>query len=154
VDGATLGGPLRKNKAFFFLSYQGTREANGATDQSLYKNALIAPGLTNDRSAATLMTAFHVPSIDPIALKLLNFKLPNAQFLIPTPQTDTGRVTGTALSTFHEEQFNTNIDYHINANDLVTGKCFFAHAPLFSALSGSNFSVPSSLPGFGTFLNV
>jgi hypothetical protein len=34
VYGAIFGGPLRKNKAFFFVSYQGTREANGATDQA------------------------------------------------------------------------------------------------------------------------
>src|SRR5437667_1487896 len=114
VYGATLGGPLRKNKTFFFVSYQGTREANGATDQSLYKDVLIAPGLTDDRSAATLMNEFQVPSIDPISLKLLNFKLPNGQFLIPTPQTASGRVTGTALSTYHEEQFQSNLDYHIS----------------------------------------
>src|SRR5437016_3116283 len=154
VYGATLGGPLRKNKAFFFVSYQGTREANGATDQSLYKDVLIAPGLTDDRSAATLMNEFQVPSIDPISLKLLNFKLPNGQFLIPTPQTASGRATGTALSTYHEEQVNTNVDYHISPNDFITGKFFFAHAPLFSALAGSNFGGPSSLPGFGTFINV
>ena len=154
VYGATLGGPLRKNKAFFFVSYQGTREANGATDQSLYKDVLIAPGLTDDRSAATLMKEFQVPSIDPISLKLLNFKLPNGQFLIPTPQTASGRATGTALSTYHEEQFNTNLDYHISPNDFITSKFFFAHAPLFSALSGSNFGRPSSVPGFGAFINV
>src|SRR5713101_3541002 len=45
VYGATVGGPLRKNMAFSFVSYQGTREANGATDQSLYKSVLIAQGL-------------------------------------------------------------------------------------------------------------
>jgi len=28
VYGATLGGPIRKNRAFFFVSYQGTRETN------------------------------------------------------------------------------------------------------------------------------
>jgi len=154
VYGTTLGGPLRKNKAFFFVSYQGTRAANGATDQSLYKDALIAPGLTDDRSAATLMKDFEVPSIDPISLKLLNFKLPNGQFLIPTPQTASGRVTGTALSTYHEEQFNSNLDYQISPSNFMTGKFFFAHAPLFSALSGSNFGRPSSVPGFGTFINV
>src|SRR5438477_2086550 len=154
VYGATLGGPLRKNKAFFFISYQGTREANRATDQSLYKSVLIAPGLTDDRSAATLMKEFGVPSVDPISLELLNFKPPNGQFLIPTPQTASGRVTGTALSTYHEEQFNTNLDYHISPSDFITGKFFFAHAPLFSALSGSNFGRPSSVPGFGTFINV
>src|SRR5437762_6435605 len=115
VYGATMGGPLRKNKAFFFFSYQGTREANGATDQSLYKSVLIAPGLTDDRSAATLMKEFGVPSVDPISLQLLNLRFPNGQFLIPTPQNAEGRVTGTALSTYHEEQFNTNLDYRVGA---------------------------------------
>jgi Carboxypeptidase regulatory-like domain/TonB dependent receptor-like, beta-barrel/TonB-dependent Receptor Plug Domain len=153
VYGATLGGPLRKNRAFFFAAYQGTREANGATDQSLYKSVLIAPGLTNDRSAATLMSTFGVASIDPIALKLLNLQLPNGQFLIPTPQTATGRVTGTALSTYHEEQFSANVDYR-RSRDLLTGKFFFAHAPLFSALAGSNFGTPASLPGFGTQITI
>ena len=154
VYGATLGGPLRKNKMFFFLSYQGTREANGATDQSLYKDVLIAPGLTNDRSAATLLNTFGVASIDPISLKLLNLKLPNGQFLIPTPQTSDGLVTGTALSTYHEEQFNANLDYRSGSRDSLAGKFFFAHAPLFSALSGSNFGTPSTLPGFGTWIDV
>jgi hypothetical protein len=154
VYGGTVGGPLRKNRAFFFVAYQGTREANGATDQSIYKSVLIASGLTNDRSAATLMNEFGVPSIDPISLKLLNFKLPNGNFIIPTPQTADGLVTGTALSTYHEEQFNTNLDYRVSARDLIAGKFFFAHSPLFSAISGSNFGKPSSLPGFGTFINV
>jgi hypothetical protein len=104
------GGPLRKNKAFFFGSYQGTRDANGATGGSIYKGVLIAPGLTDDRSADTLMNTFKVGSVDPIALKLLNLKLPNGKFLIPTPQTSDGLVTGSALSTYQEEQFNTNLD--------------------------------------------
>jgi len=154
VYGAMLGGPLRRNKAFFFTSYQGTREANGATDQSLFKDVLIAPGLTDDRSTAGLMTAFKVPFIDPIALKLLNTKLASGQFLIPTPQTSDGLVTGTALSNFHEEQFSTGLDYRIRADDSLAVKFFFANAPLFSAISGSNFGTPASLPGFGTYLKV
>jgi hypothetical protein len=80
VFGATLGGPIGKNRIFYFLSYQGTREINGATDQSLYKDVLIAPGLTKDRSEANLLNTFHpvltdgttAQSINPVSLNLLN----------------------------------------------------------------------------------
>jgi hypothetical protein len=100
------------------------------------------------------MNTFGVASIDPIALQLLNVKLPSGQFLIPTPQTASGRVTGTALSTYHEEQFNANLDHRMGSRDSLTGKFFFAHAPLFSALGGSNFGASSSLPGFGTQVEI
>ena len=151
VYGATLGGPIRKNKAFFFGSYQGSRDANGATNGSVYKSVLIAPGLTNDRSAGTLMSTFKVPSVDPITLKLLNLKLPNGKYLIPTPPTPDGLATGSALSTYHEEQFNTNLDYRLGSKDSLSGKFFFANAQLFSALGGANFGFGfASFPGFGT----
>ena len=65
-----------------------------------------------------------------------------------------GRVTGTALSTYHEDQFNTNFDYRAGTRDSLIGKFFFAHAPLFSALSGSNFGTSASLPGFGTQMTI
>jgi hypothetical protein len=155
ICGATLGGPIRKNRAFFFLSYQGTRVANGATDQSLYKDVLIAPGLTDDRSEATLLNTFHptltdgtpAQSIDPVSLKLLNAKLPNGKWLIPTPQQD-GRVTGTALSTYNEDQFNTDFDFQFGKQDSLSAKFFFANAPQFDALGGSTFG-GANLPGFG-----
>ena len=58
------------------------------------------------------------------------------------------------LSTYREEQLNANLDYRPSANDSIAVKFFYARAPLFSALSGSNFGTPSSLPGFGTLVNV
>ena len=85
IYGMTLGGPIRKNRAFFFGSYQGTRAANGATEQSLYKSVLIADGLTDDRSETTLLNNFQsvlpvgTSSIDPTALALLNAKLPDGK---------------------------------------------------------------------------
>ena len=53
--GFTLGAPIKKNKIFTFLSYQGTRQKNGISIQG--EDAPILPGLTNDRSAAGVAQA-------------------------------------------------------------------------------------------------
>ncbi len=54
--GATIGGPVVRQKIFFFGSYQGTRQINGL-DQTSTSNAILPP-LTNDRSAAALAAQF------------------------------------------------------------------------------------------------
>ena len=55
--GIALGGPVRKDKIFYFLSYQGTRQLNGVASQG-YQADFLPPQLTNDRSAATLGREF------------------------------------------------------------------------------------------------
>jgi hypothetical protein len=54
--GATLGGPIRRKKLFFFGSYQGTRQVNGL-DTTSTSNPILPP-LTADRSAAALAAQF------------------------------------------------------------------------------------------------
>ena len=54
--GATAGGPVKRNKLFFFASYQGTRQVNGLDNTSV--SNLILPALTDDRSAASLAAQF------------------------------------------------------------------------------------------------
>ena len=52
--GATFGGPIKKNKLFYFLSYQGVRVAD-ATDAT--KDVTVPLGLTNDRSPQGIVNA-------------------------------------------------------------------------------------------------
>jgi Carboxypeptidase regulatory-like domain/TonB-dependent Receptor Plug Domain len=152
VFGGLLGGLIQKDRAFFFISYQGTRERNGASPSSLSSSVLVAPGLTDDRSEQTLLRTFGLVlpngqpanSIDPIALALLNEKLPSGQFLIPTPQRD-GRYSGSAPSLFREDQFNTNVDYRINEKNWLAVKFFFSNAPASLELAENGGNVP----GFG-----
>ncbi len=153
VFGGLLGGPVKSDKAFFFGSYQGTRESNGASDNSLTSSILIARGLTDDRSQQTLLATFRprfqnnlpAPFIHPVALALLNAKLPDGQFLIPTPQAD-GRYSGSAISTYREDQFNANVDYRAGENDWLAVKFFFSNAPQFAALAAAS---AANVPGFG-----
>jgi len=142
VLGGTFGGPIQVENAFFFISYQGTREHNGASPNSLSSNVRVDPGLTDDRSEQTLHKAFaELPSINPIALALLNVKLANGQFLVPTPQVN-GRYSGSAPSRFREDQFNTNIDYRLNEKNWLAVKVFFSNARTTFALPANGGNVP------------
>ena len=152
VFGGTLGGPIKPERAFFFASYQGTRERNGASSNSLSSSIFIAPGLTDNRSQSSLLATFRprlpngnlATSINPVALALLNARLPDGQFAIPTPQAD-GRYSGSAISTYRENQVNANVDYRINNRNWLAVKFFLSNAPHFFALPNGGANVP----GFG-----
>ncbi len=155
VFGFTMGGPALKEKLFFFASYQGMRESNGASPiNSLSSNVLVAPGLTDDRSEAKLLGTFlpAAPAgtrINPTALALLNFKLGNGQYLIPTPQAN-GRYSGSATSKFQEDQMNANFDWRINDHNSLAFKFFLSNAPQTLALPSFLGGGPN-VPGFGNF---
>jgi len=157
VFGAAVGGPIRRERAFFFLSYQGSREDNGASLlNSVSSNVLIAPGLTGDRSEATLLQTFQpklpnglpATAIDPAALALLNARLPNGHYLIPTPQVD-GRFSGSTISRFQEDQLNANLNVHFSNSNSASARIFFANAPSELALPSFRGTGPN-VPGFGT----
>jgi hypothetical protein len=97
--GGTIGLPIKKDKLFFFGSYQYTH----ASDQEIgISRAFVPPDLTNDRSVAGLATAANLDQVfggkfpanatigtgsgqmNPIAYALFNYKLPNGQYLIPS----------------------------------------------------------------------
>jgi carboxypeptidase family protein/TonB-dependent receptor-like protein len=161
--GGTLGGPLIRNKMFFFVSYQGVRDH----DQFNATSRVTVPlNLTDDRSAKTLAAEFSgvdsfvgniTPSqIDPAALALLNAKSPKGGFLIPTPTiTDpnlAGQFGGDVLvkgspATFTADQLNGNFDYNFSSRDRLAAKYYYQHNP-----TTSPFGV-SSLLGFDQRLN-
>ena len=152
IFGGMIGGAIRKGRSFFFASYQGTRERNGASSNSLSSSIFIAPGLTDDRSQQTLLATFRprlpngnlATAINPVTLALLNTKTPDGQFAIPTPQAD-GRYSGSAISTYREDQFNTNLDYRISQRNWLAVKFFFfERAALFALPNGG-----ANVPGFG-----
>lgn len=142
VFGMVFGGPIRKDQLFLFVSYQGTHERNDASPNSLSSAVLIAAGLTDDRSEQNLRQTFNVPAIHSVSLALLNARLPDGNFLIPTPGPG-GRYSGAAHSDFTENQFNANVDYRINDRSSLTAKFYFSNAPWTLAM----FNGPN-VPGF------
>lgn len=164
--GGTLGGPIIKDKFFFFGSYQGTRERNGASLNNSLTFPILPAGLTDtNRTAAGLGAAFGLnPAlISPITVALLNARLPSGEFAIPSPNATTGLAPlagvltpRSGVSTFCENQFNANFDYNLSQTHTLSVKNFFASNPTFQA--NYNFAGlgngPLQLPGTGGDLDI
>jgi hypothetical protein len=157
--GGTIGGPVVREKAFFFASYQGTRERNGASLNNSLTFPVIPVQLTdNNRTAAGLAAAFGLPaaSISPITVSILNARLPSGAFAIPSATTSSGLSPQSGISTFHENQFNGNFDWTINQKHTFSAKNFFASNPTHQA--NYNFAGlgngPTQLPGTGGDLDI
>jgi len=173
--GGSLGGPIKGDKLFFFGSYQGTRQVNGvAAGQSRVActATLTSPPLTTDRSPAALGKLFGGTSgalggvavksdgsnINPAALALLNLKLPNGNFLIPTPQTvnssqpfaSQGLSVFTEPCVFDEDQFLLNTDYLGSAKSRVSVRLFFADDDRTVTFPGNFFNPVPNIPGFAS----
>jgi hypothetical protein len=157
--GGTIGGPIVQDKLFFFGSYQGTRERNGASLNNSLTFPIIDPRLTDsNRTAAGLGAAFGISpaAISPVALAILNLRLANGQFAIPSAATASGLTPISGVSTFRENQFNANLDYKLSDRHTLTGKTFYASNPTFQA--NYNFAGSTNgnqqLPGFGGNLDI
>ncbi len=150
-SGLTAGGPLLRNKLFFFGAYQRTFNEDNATGLS---QMTVPTDLTDDRSPAGLEAAdasyggSGAVTIDPVASTLLNTKLPGGQFLIPSSQNPGGQYNALApnvilvgTSRLRSDQATISLDYDATKTDRVSVKYFFQNAPVtrpfgFSATAG------------------
>jgi len=162
--GGTLGGPLIKDKLFGFVSYQHVH----TSDQEIGLSRLAVPfGLTNTNRDATDLanlasnnylvpegaSAINASQVDPIALALLQYKLPNGQFLIPSDNghiptstfPENAVVPGTAY--FVANQAVANLDWNKSSKDTVSAKYYYQHDPSTSPYAYS------SVPGFAQHLD-
>jgi TonB dependent receptor len=162
-----------RNKLFFFGSYQGTRQVNALASgqaRTACTVSLSTPPITNDRSAAALGKLFGGMSgalggvavnpdgsnINPVALELLNFKLPNGSYLIPTPQTvnpalpfaSQGFSTLSQPCHYDEDQFLINVDYIPSTKGRFSLRSLWTDNSQLVTFPGNGLNKAGNLSGF------
>ena len=171
--GGNIGGPIKHNKIFIFGSYQETRELNGIapSGSSSFFEPPVPAGDRSTPAWQAAMGAANCPAnhpgdprfdtlfsflgqmqvacdgsnISPVSMAMLNLKLPNGNYYIPT---NTGspfqEVFLTAPAVFHEHNLVVNMDWLINSKNTFSAKYFYTMDPQLGPLNGNLAGTPES----------
>ena len=157
--GGTLGGPAIRDKLLFFASYQKTEQTNGlaAKSSASCSTVVTSPPLTDDRSAGALGALFagqrgvnggvailaDGSNVNPVALAVLNQRLPDGSYVLPTPQridpslpfAIRGSSSFSRPCTFDENQYMANVDFLHNNRSHFVFRVFQATSDQFSTFN-------------------
>lgn len=160
--GATFGGPIAKDKTFFFVSYQGLRQLS-----SFFENGAVVPTAAERTGDFTGVVA-SLPSqytcgsptvicaslLDPTAQKLLNPTGAAASFpTIPVANAANNIWEGTISSPYNTDEFIIKLDHNLTAKHRLAGSYFYttgnnAVPPLNSTSGQPNGNIPWSVQQF------
>ena len=125
--GGQLGGPIVKDKAFFFFSYEGLRQRQGL-----------------DLNSLALSDAQRALATDPVIVKLLPL-IPRANFV---DASDTARFVGSANAAVDTDQWSGDISYNLSTDDRLHGYYSVYRTSLLEPNRNGN-----TIPGFGNTTN-
>jgi hypothetical protein len=157
--GATLGGPVLKDKTFFFLSYEGLR-----TSQALTQTFSVPTEAVRNGNFAGLATIY-----DPKSTNTLGARVPFANNQIALTRLDSVATAfeqklplpnlpgqaqnylATPALTNNNDQGVLRIDHRLTAKDNLFGRYYAANFDTFQPLGSSQLN-ESLVPGFGYYL--
>ena len=135
--GGAVGGPIFKNRTFFFADYEGIRQSKGITTVATVPSAAGRGGiLCSSPDPGSTCTPNTVP-VDPAAQAFFTFyHLPNGGPLAGS-NGDLGIYTFPGQQVVNENFFTTRIDHKISDSDSLFGTYMYDKTP-YSSPDGLN----------------
>lgn len=137
--GGSLGGPIVREKLFFFASYQGTKQ-RGSPGDTRYRS------LTDQERSGDFSASF-TPLRDPLGglfpgnqipvSRIKPFAAKFIQGFVPEPNSAAGFFVFTPDYKTDQNQVVTRVDYSISAKDRVMFRYFLNDTPQRGSASGS-----------------
>ena len=135
--GASIGGPIVKDKTFFFGAYEGQRERVGSDF------LLLVPTQTQIQEARTIAGAINGTPSNPIISPGLD------AILAFYPKSNTSEIPGVVRDTNNGNNFIAKIDENLTNTELLTGRYAFSQSyQIFPFGSPGGYGTGSRLPQF------
>ncbi len=132
--GGAIGGPIIKNRTFFFADYEGVRQSKGIANLNFVPSPAARSGNIHDPNTGNPITV----AVDPAVQKYLA--------LYPTPQdcgADVCQFTFSAQQVINENFITTRIDHKFSDRDSLFGTYLFDRTPYSSPDSMGNVGLGS-----------
>ncbi len=124
--GGALGGPILKDKTFFFVDYEGIRQSKGIDNVDIVPSTAARSGSIHDPNTGAPL----IVSVDPNVQKYLAlYPLPNGAL---NTSGDTGIFTFPALQKVSENFVTGRVDHRFSDRDGLFGTYMFDRTPYSS----------------------
>ena len=152
--GGTIGGPIRKDKTFFFGYYEGFRNRQGETDSSTVPSvaqrqgdfsALCPEGFSGGFCNNPDHQLFNVFLNQPYPNNLVTQINPLSQGLLdffPLPNRGTNVFTSTQVVRQDSNQYGVRLDHYLTASDILNFRYAISDGSQFNPIPTSGASVP------------
>jgi len=148
--GATLGGPIRKDKDFFFLYYEGQRDTEGKTQAAIVPtdaerrgdfSGLTDPATGRPEPLINYFTGQPIPG-NQIPDFMQNPVAVAAAKLYPTPNIGTNVFESTQIGSTDYDQGGIRLDHNFSERDQLFGRYAVSTLHQFDPLPISGAGVP------------
>jgi Carboxypeptidase regulatory-like domain/TonB dependent receptor len=155
--GGTFGGPIKREKTFFFVYYEGLRNRQGETTVATVPSAAerggdfgelcpegFTPGGLCNNPGNQIYNVF-APSPQPIPFNQLPGINPISQNILafyPLPNLSNNRFVATESKPQNDDQFGVRLDHYLTSKDMLNFRYSFNQGNVTDPLSTSGANVP------------